>query len=256
MQNNYQPIIAVKPTAQDTPFDALGDLTQHLENPTGVSLLIIFFISSFVTVIFGAYKLRQAEHQLKTEKLRSHDLTRKLKLALNTLADIELNPDLVHSREFNLDYLSMRMDEQVFRDVILAQINVNLREKVKPALLPTNTEDNKEQGGVRKVEATFDVSYKLAHQNSAQARVLFRIQVKMSKIPTQGTSATLKDLAIALENFIVATESNRNWTPTIQGRIANISWDQKAKPTPLLVIEQTNDGSNVSFRSKRITESR
>jgi hypothetical protein len=27
-------------------------------------------------------------------------------------------------------------------------------------------------------------------------------------------------------------------------------WDQKAKPTPLLVVEQSNDGVNVTLRSK------
>ena len=31
-----------------------------------------------------------------------------------------------------------------------------------------------------------------------------------------------------------------HWQPTIQGRIAYMHWDQKAKPTPLLVIEQSN----------------
>ena len=28
-------------------------------------------------------------------------------------------------------------------------------------------------------------------------------------------------------------------------------WDQKAKPTPLLVLEQTNEGVNVTFRTSR-----
>jgi hypothetical protein len=28
-----------------------------------------------------------------------------------------------------------------------------------------------------------------------------------------------------------------------------ISWDQKAKPTPLLVLEQSEEGVNISFRS-------
>jgi len=255
MQNNYRVQIAVKPSNQESVFDALSDFTQPLENTTSVVILGVVLFGSLVTLVFGGYRLRQTQNQLKTEKLRSNDLTKKLKLALNMIAEIERNPDLVNSREFNLDYLSMRMDEQVFRDVILAQININLKDKVKPALMPSSSEE-REQGGVRKVEVTFDVSYKPDHQNDTRARVLFRIQVRLSKIPTQGTSNTLKDLSVALENFIVATDTNRNWTPTIQGRIANISWDQKAKPTPLLVIEQTNDGSNVSFRSKRIVETR
>jgi hypothetical protein len=41
-----------------------------------------------------------------------------------------------------------------------------------------------------------------------------------------------------------------HWQPTIQGRIANMHWDQKAKPTPLLVVEQSSEGANVTMRSR------
>ena len=37
----------------------------------------------------------------------------------------------------------------------------------------------------------------------------------------------------------------------IQGRIVHIEWDQKAKPTPMLVLEQSNEGVNVTFRTTR-----
>lgn len=252
MRNNYQIIIAAKPVEKDSLLDIAADTIQPLQNPTGVLVLLLLVAVLIGNSIWDYFKKRQSNAQLKLEKLKNHDLARKLKLALNTLSEIERNPDLVHSREFNLDYLSMRMDEQVFRDVILAQIKVNLKQKVCPALMPQSPEEREDKTAPRKVDVVFDVSYKPDHQSLTQSRVLFRIEIKLAKMPTQGSNSTIKDLALGLENFIVATETNRNWQPTIQGRIATISWDQKAKPTPLLVIEQTNEGSNVSFRSKRM----
>jgi len=108
------------------------------------------------------WKLHKTEKQLKIEKVKSHELAKKLKLALHTINEHERNPDLIHSREFNLDYLSMRMEEPHFCDVILAQIKVNLRQKVAPALMPTAADS----GQVRKVDVVFDVS----NQNTMMIR--------------------------------------------------------------------------------------
>jgi hypothetical protein len=80
--------------------------------------------------------------------------------------------------------------------------------------------------------------------------VLFRIQIKLAKLPTQTTSATIKELISCIENFMDSSLEDSHWQPTIQGRIAHIHWDQKAKPTPLLVVEQSNDGATITFRSK------
>jgi hypothetical protein len=206
------------------------------------------------TSIYNYVRLRKLQRSLRIEKLRNRDLSKKLKLAIDTISEFERNPDLIHSREFNLDYLGMRMDEEVFRNIIMAQIKQHLRRDVTAALLPPPIE-SKEKNGVRQVDVTFAVNYTLGQEDTTIPRVLFRIQVKLAKIPHQSTNKTIKDLEEALENFVVATEENRNWQPTIQGRIANISWDQKAKPTPLLVIEQTNEGSNVIFRPRRLVPS-
>lgn len=152
------------------------------------------------------WKLHKTEKRLKIEKVKSHELAKKLKLALHTINEHERNPDLIHSREFNLDYLSMRMEEPHFCDVILAQIKVNLRQKVAPALMPTAADS----GQVRKVDVFFDVSYQPEHHDDSQIRVLFRIHVKLSKIPTHGSHSILKELEAGLENFVSASDENRN----------------------------------------------
>ncbi len=240
-------------TGSDVPTvsPAIAEAVAPFQSPAGVLVMLVLLGTAMGAGLLGYIQWRRTEAQLRLEKLKNRDLVKKLKLALNAIAEFERNPDLLHSREFNLDYLSMRMDESIFREVILAQIKIHLKQKVAPALMPPQDEEGEkgEKTSPRKVDVTFDISYKPEHQDAAtKPRVLFRIQVKLAKVPTQSTSKTIKDLASALENFISATEENRNWQPTIQGRIAKIGWDQKAKPTPLLSIEQTNEGSNVVVR--------
>lgn len=233
----------------------LGSLNQStlpLQNVGGVSLLLVLLWGAIGAATYYYWQLRKTKKQLKIESVKNHELAKKLKLALHTIDEHERNPDLINSREFNLDYLSMRMEEPYFCDIILAQIKVNLRQKVAPALMPTSADS----GQVRKVDVVFDVSYQPEHHDDSQIRVLFRIHVKLTKIPTHGSQSILKELEAGLENFVSASDENRNWQPTIQGRLAVISWDQNAKPTPLLVIEQTNEGANVLMRNKRLAASK
>ncbi|MEE3719240.1 hypothetical protein V2H45_21070 [Tumidithrix elongata RA019] len=246
-----QEVIAVNPNQPMGQIGNLTDLMRSLQTPTGVSLLVILLFGAIGASIFGYFKFRHVDEQRKLEKLKNSELVRKLKFALHTLSEQERNPDLIHSREFNLDYLSMRMDEEEFRDTIMAQIKLYLRQRVVPIIMPLKHKE-RDRVGSRKVDVTFDVHYMPDHHDNSQARVLFRIQIKLAKLPTQSAQSSINDIAIALENFMIATESTRNWQPTIQGKLALISWDQKAKPTPLLVIEQTNEGSNVSFRTRKI----
>jgi len=241
-------VSVVKPSDRDSSLGMLENVTLPLQNMGGVSLLFILLWGAIGATAYYYLQLRKNRHHLRIERIKNQELSKKLKLALATIDENERNPDLIHSREFNLDYLSMRMEEPQFCEVILAQMKVNLRQKVTPALMPSDDDS----GNVRKVDVIFDVAYKPEHHDNTQIRVLFRIHVKLAKIPNHGSQSILKDLAVGLENFVVASDENRNWQPTIQGRLAVISWDQMAKPTPLLVIEQTNEGANVLMRNKRL----
>jgi uncharacterized protein (DUF736 family) len=244
--------VAAQPSDRTDFLDTLEQTTLPLQTPVGVTVLLVLLLGTLASNAYYYWKLTKKRKQFKIERLKTHELAKKLKLALKTIDENERNPDLIHSREFNLDYLSMRMEEPHFCEIILAQMKVNLRQKVTPALMPTE-----EDGGqVRKVDVVFDVSYQPEHHDDSQIRVLFRVHVKLPKIPANGSQSILKDLTLGLENFVIASDENRNWQPTIQGRLAVISWDQSAKPTPLLVIEQTNEGSNVLMRNKRLVQSR
>jgi hypothetical protein len=53
-------------------------------------------------IVYGKTLVDNDEKKLKLEKFRTKELEKKLKLALETIRKMETNPDLVHSRDFNL----------------------------------------------------------------------------------------------------------------------------------------------------------
>ncbi|TYQ28016.1 hypothetical protein PseudUWO311_06180 [Pseudanabaena sp. UWO311] len=247
-----KPLMSVKTSDREGFLGAIEQSTLPLQNTVGVSLLLVLLWGGLGAIAYQYWQLRKTRQLLKIERLKTNELGKKLKLALHTIDENERNPDLIHSRDFNLDYLSMRMEEPNFSEIILAQIKLNLRQKVAPALMPSE----EDSGNARKVDVVFDVAYQPENHDNSQIRTLFRIHVKLAKIPANGSQSILKELMAGLESFVVASDENRNWQPTIQGRLAVISWDQSAKPTPLLVIEQTNEGKNVLMRNKRLAQSK
>ncbi len=203
--------------------------------------------------VYGKLKYDEMAKKLKFEHFKSSELQKKLKLALNTIRKMETNPDLVHSREFNLDYLRMRMDEEVFHFAIINQIKIKVKQIISVALRPNHA--NQATIGIagtgRQVDETFDVMYETESGGKRHMRVLFRIQIILMKLPTQATSATISQIIDCIETFLSPDDEHETWQPTIQGRIVIIRWDQKAKPTPLLVVQQSSEGVNVTLKTKR-----
>ncbi len=203
--------------------------------------------------IFSYFQTRKLQKQLKFESYKNKELQKRVKLALSTITTMERNPDLVHSRDFNLDYLRMRMEEKQFNFAIINQLKIKVKQRIGEALRPSQAS----QGMVgiattnaRSVDQLFDVEYVAPNDPQKRKRVLFRIQIQLTKLPAQSTSTTVEEIVDCIEHFLNPPESESFWQPTLQGRIANMKWDQKAKPTPLLILAQTNEGVNVTFRTK------
>ncbi|MFB2981634.1 hypothetical protein [Microseira sp. BLCC-F43] len=247
-----KPIILIQPQLGSAPPK---DQTNNL--PPDAIWMGSSGVLALLTLGLGVYSFLQVKKlakELRMEKFKSEDVKKKLKLALETIRKMETNPDLVHSREFNLDYLRMRMAEEVFHFAIVNQIKVKVKDKISIALRPTQAQ----QAAVgiattagRQVDETFDVEYQTADSPKSKKAVLFRIQIRLMKLPTQATSVTINQIIDCIETYLSPSDEHDNWQPTIQGRIVQIQWDQKAKPTPLLVLEQSNEGVNVSFATKR-----
>ncbi|MGI0487166.1 hypothetical protein ACN4EK_17125 [Pantanalinema rosaneae CENA516] len=258
------PIVFVEPWLAQTPSrSAQPKPTSRPETPSSTSAIspqVLMATSGGLFVLLVALGVlswlsaKRLKKQLKFEKFKNQELQRKLKLAVETITKMERNPDLIHSREFNLDYLRMRMEEEVFHFAILNQIKIKVKDKISMALRPTQA--NQGEIGIastgRHIDEVFDVEYEPGDLPKGTKRVLFRIEIKIFKLPTQPTSVTINQIIDCMETFLSPTSEHDTWQPTIQGRIANMHWDQKAKPTPLLVLEQTQEGSNVTFRTTRM----
>ncbi|BAZ04948.1 hypothetical protein [Calothrix sp. NIES-3974] len=205
-------------------------------------------------IIYGKIQLNKLNKKIRFEQFRTRELEKKFKLALETIRKMETNPDLINSREFNLDYLRMRMAEEVFHFAIVNQIKIKVKNKITEALR-SNTNATGVVGLAnntgRQIDEIFDVEYETGAAPDIRKRVLFRIQIRLMKLPTQTTSATISQIIDCIETYLSPAEDHDTWQPTIQGRIAFMHWDQKAKPTPLLVLEQSNEGVNVTFRTSR-----
>jgi len=212
------------------------------------TIAAIAFLATAIGVgVFFQSKVRTLQKKIRTEEFKNRELQKKFKRAVDTISKMEKNPDLIHSREFNLDYLRMRMEEETFHFGVVNQIKVKVKSKISVALRPTA--DNRGSG--RQVDEIFDVEYETGSGGQVKKRVLFRIQIKLTKLPTQPTSATISQIIDCIETYLSPAADQDTWQPALQGRVAFIHWDQNAKPTPLLVLEQTNEGVNVTFRTNR-----
>lgn len=218
------------------------------------------FILLVGLAVFGKLKFQQLEKKVRIEQFRTQETQKQLKLALETIRRIEENPDLINSRELNLDYLRMRMAEEVFHFAIISQIKAKIKDKISQALRPANNNAGvvgiAGSSGGKQVDEIVEVEYETGATIQKNKCVLFRVQIRLAKLPIQTTSATVKDIIDCIETYLSPAEDHDNWQPTIQGRLVYIHWDQKAKPTPLLLMEQSNEGVNVSFRTQRSTKSK
>ena len=151
------------------------------------------FVSFFLVlvligvVVYGKLQLDEMAKKLKFEQFKTRDLQKKLKLALNTMHKMETNPDLVHSREFNLDYLRLRMEEEVFHFAIVNQIKIKVKQLISLALRPHQASESAvgiASTAGRPVDETFDVKYETESGGKRNMRVLFRIQIKLTKLPS------------------------------------------------------------------------
>jgi hypothetical protein len=251
-----EPFLAQKPIAV---AQTTNSTVSRVLTPDKSSDPLIWQVSS-VTLLVGfialaVYSQRQIyklNKSLNFEDFKNKDLQKKLKLALVTIKKMETNPDLVHSREFNLDYLRMRMEEEVFNYIILNAIKIQISQMLSVVLRPNTEKTNTVgiAGTGRQINETFDVTYDIQSADGKwKKRVLFRIQIKLTKIPTQASSKTVEEIIKCLETYLSPKSDEENWQPSIQSHLVSLSWDQKAKPTPLLVMEQLEEGVNVSFRT-------
>lgn len=97
------------------------------------------------------------------------------------------------------------------------------------------------------VDETFEIIYDIEGvEEQWHSGVLFRFQLKLSKLPIQSSSATVKQIVECIEVFLAHSIQQHRWHPSIQGSLVNLSWDENSKPIPLLCLEQSEDQPEAS----------
>lgn len=249
----FQTLITVQPLIAQQATPPITEENTGSGSTLWMVLALVFFLSTVGMFGYGKMLAEKHEKALKLDQYKIRDLKKKLKLALTTIKKMETNPDLVHSRDFNLDYLRMRMEEGMFHGAIVNQMKIKIKQIISVALRPS-TADAATVGiatSGRQVDEIFDLHYETDDGQGKHAKgVLFRVHIKLMKLPTQSSSITVEQIIDCLETFLNPGEDHDSWQPSVQGRIAVLEWDQKAKPTPLLVLRQSEEGGNVSFRTQ------
>jgi hypothetical protein len=218
-----------------------------------------FLLAAIAFFVYGRMQYKQLSAKVRYEQNRVNSLQTRLHSALETIGQWEQNPDLVHSRDCNLDYIRMRMEESQFNHALVTQVKVKIKQFVSTAMrlsLSQNSTVGISNRNGSKIDETFDVTYETDVQGKLTRRVLFRIQVRLMKLPTQSTSSTIQQIIECIEAFLSPGRKDTNWQPTIQGHIVTMNWNQKAKPTPLLSLEQDTSSVSVSFRNRMANQYR
>lgn len=153
-----------------------------------------------------------------------------------SMSQKENNLDLIYGREIILDYLRMRMAEEVFHLGIIQQIKDKVQQKFSVLLKQKENTNN-----LPKFEEVFDVEFQINQLTDLENTVLFRLVIRLMKLPSQFSYVTTNQIIDCIETFLISGDGEDDWLPNIEDRIVKIKWDDSAKPIPMLVLEQTDE---------------
>lgn len=230
-----------------------------VSNPLWFGSTVLLAIALIGSLLYNRWAVQEREKQVKFQEYKSENLNSRLKLALETIQKMERNPDLVYSREFNLDYLRLRMEEELFSNIINNQIKVCIKQLVGQALRE-NAAEHTSAGigstGGRPIDRIFDIIYETNSRGKRSKGVLFRVRIQLTKMPIQTTTATVDGIIRCIARFLHPDlETQQGWQPSLFGKLVELHWDQQARPTPMLVFEQTPEGVNINSNDDALSRS-
>ena len=164
---------------------------------------------------------------MQYEQVKVASLEKRLNTALAIIRQREENPDLINFRDCNLDYIRMRMQEPVFRNVLVNQAKVKVKQFISTAMrinLSQNVSGSIGSKNGFNIDKTFDISYDRDSQGKSIRRILFHIQVKLTKLPTQSTSTTINQIVECVEMFLSPTQRRNKWSSSSQESNRHKSW--------------------------------
>jgi hypothetical protein len=196
----------------------------------------ILLIGLLLLIAWNQRQLYRQHRRLVASLAKADQLSQELNITLKALRSLETSPDLVDAHCLCLDYIRMRMDEEVFHYTVTNQIKQKITDTINSAIRSTFPGKDELQ-----VDSCFEVfhSLEVGAQQWREA-VLFRLHIKLAQLPTQASSHTINQLLEAVEIFLAYNHPNGQ--SFIQDIELAIAWDEQAKPIPVLVLQQKRGG--------------
>jgi len=241
------------------PGDRLGtsDGGQLLENSSGLTpepgilfsanyglLGVILLLTSTLTG-WQWFRSWQKIKQLQREKQQQAD---SLTQASLTLQEHLNGPELNGAKILALDYLRMRLDEEIFRYQIIHQVQeqlTNLVTQLVKSTLP-ETPTTKQVLLDRLIEIEYDLE---GLEGKWYRCTVLQIHVQLRKLPLQSSSSTVRQMVEAITLFMGHPQGQSEWKTPLQEQWLGLRWESSNHPLPLLNLQ------NYPAKSKELPDS-
>lgn len=206
-------------------------------------LVVILLLASLLTGWQWFLSQRKIK-QLQQEKIKQ---TENLDQALLTLQDHLNSPDLQGSKILALDYLRMRLDEEVFRYQIIHQVQEQLTNLISQLVKSTLPEPSPSKQIV--LDRLIEIEYDLEGLEGKWYRcTVLRIHLQLRKLPLQSSSNTIKQMVEAITVFLNHPQGQSEWKTPLQEQCLALRWESSNQPLPLLNLQnypaKTRDSTN------------
>ncbi|MGL5033389.1 MAG: hypothetical protein ACRC6M_06260 [Microcystaceae cyanobacterium] len=200
---------------------------------------------SFILIVLGVVtkiKFNQKQQAIANLQQSNDQLQEELSTVNEKLEASTQNPDLHFAHSILLDYIRMRMDEEVFHYLVINQIRTGVTDLIGASLRRTveiPEESRSSTSSNLQIDHALDITYEIEIADGKwSSGVLFRLDLKLRELPIQSSSNTVNQMLECIEVFLSHSIQQPRWTSDLQGRLITLAWDEKTKPIPLLCLEQ------------------
>ncbi|MEB3160016.1 MAG: hypothetical protein VKL20_01005 [Synechocystis sp.] len=236
MRDFFPSPIAQSTSMPGVPLDkTVSGVTNEHEAPflsSGFALTIVLLLVSILTG-WQWFRSQKKIKQLQQETTKQAD---DLNQTLITLQEHFNSPDLKGAKILALDYLRMRLDEEVFRYQIIHQVQEQLTALISQLVKSTFPEPPNPKQIL--VDRLIEIEYDLEGLEGKWYRcTVLRIHVQLRKLPLQSSSNTIKQMVEAVTLFLNNPQGQSEWKTPLQEQWLALRWESSNQPLPLLNLQ-------------------
>ncbi|MGA1623494.1 MAG: hypothetical protein ACO36E_12325 [Synechocystis sp.] len=178
----------------------------------------------------------QSQQKLKQLQRENAKQGENLEQTSSTLQDYLNSSALRGSKILALDYLRMRLDEEVFHYQIIHQVEEKLTE-----LVGSLVKSPLPEGGTTKqilLDRLIEIEYDLEGLEGKWYRcTVLQIHVQLRTLPIQSSSNTIKQMLEAVTLFITHPQGKAESKMPLQEQWLKLRWESSNQPLPLLNLQ-------------------